>query len=98
MIDFLNEGGIFMYIILAVSVVAVAIIIEKVYMLHFYYKPRQTFFNDIINYVKKEIFHQPSFSAAAPITPLQRSLPFFSTTITTARRRWNPRSARRCRS
>jgi len=59
MIEFLNEGGAFMYIILAVSVVAVAIMIEKFYLLYFFYKPKQTFFDDVIKYVR-----QGDFSAA----------------------------------
>lgn len=53
MIEFIQEGGTFMYIILAVSVVAVAIMIEKFYLLYFFYKPKQTFFDDIVSYVRK---------------------------------------------
>jgi len=58
MINFLTEGGTFMWIILGASVFAGAIIVEKTIQLKSYkYKP--TFFNDIINYVR-----QSDFSAA----------------------------------
>lgn len=53
MIDFLNEGGTFMWVIMTTSIFALAITVEKIYFLFFYYKPRGTFFKDILKHVKQ---------------------------------------------
>ena len=53
MLEFLNSGGPFMWIIMSTSIFAIAIMIEKIYFLFFYYKPKDTFFNDVIKHVRK---------------------------------------------
>lgn len=53
MLEFLNNGGPFMWIIMATSIFAIAIMIEKIYFLFFYYKPKDTFFQDVIKHVRK---------------------------------------------
>jgi len=54
MLHFLNSGGPFMWVIMSVSIFAIAIMIEKIYFLFFYYKPSDTFFNDVIKHIRKD--------------------------------------------
>ncbi len=53
MLKFLNSGGPFMWVIMSVSIFAIAIMIEKIYFLFFYYKPSITFYKDVIKHIRK---------------------------------------------
>lgn len=50
--NFLNEGGVFMYIILGISVIALAFIMERFFALNFQYRYRESFFQKIVKKVK----------------------------------------------
>lgn len=44
LLDFIRDGGQFMYVILGVSVIALALILEKFYALNFHYQFDEAFF------------------------------------------------------
>lgn len=52
MVEFFRAGGEFMYVILAVSIVALAVIVEKFYALTMYYQYDEDFFQGILNLVR----------------------------------------------
>jgi len=56
MLEFLNSGGIFMYFILATSIIAFAIIVERFISLQYSYQPKEKFFKSLIGYLKRNDF------------------------------------------
>ncbi|MBN2693617.1 MotA/TolQ/ExbB proton channel family protein [bacterium] len=54
MLDFIRDGGPFMWVILSTSFFAIAIMFEKIYSIFFYYKPKVTFFNDVLKHVRQK--------------------------------------------
>ena len=57
MLEMLNRGGGFMYIILSVSVVSLALIVERVYVLWFKYRINATqFLSHILSFVDADNF------------------------------------------
>lgn len=50
--DFIRDGGPFMYVILGVSVIALALIFEKLYTLNFFYQFDEAFFQSVISLIR----------------------------------------------
>ncbi len=74
MLDFLNEGGAAMWVILAFSVIAIAIMLERFYVLHFSYAHRANFFNAVIRHVKKRDFSTAQVLCHGTAHPLAKIL------------------------
>ncbi|MCB0405912.1 MAG: MotA/TolQ/ExbB proton channel family protein [Bdellovibrionales bacterium] len=56
-VSFINEGGIFMWVILALSVIASAIILDRFTALSFSYQHSDSFFNSVLHYIRLGNYH-----------------------------------------
>ena len=57
MLEFINSGGGFMWAILGLSIIALAIIIERFFALSFSYSHKGIFFKTVIHYVRLGNLH-----------------------------------------
>jgi len=72
MVEFIQTGGWFMYIILGVSIIALGIIIEKFAVLQFSYAPRESFFDHILRAVKRQDLEKAMFICRNTTHPLSQ--------------------------
>jgi biopolymer transport protein ExbB len=56
--DFIRDGGQFMYVLLGVSMVALALIFEKLYALNFYYQFDEEFFQSVLSLIRGNDFER----------------------------------------
>jgi biopolymer transport protein ExbB len=56
--NFIRDGGEFMYVILAVSILALALIFEKLYALNFHYQFDEGFFQSILSLIRTNDFER----------------------------------------
>lgn len=54
--DFLRDGGQFMYVLMGVSIVAMALILEKLYALNFHYQFDEGFFQSVLSLIRTNDF------------------------------------------
>jgi biopolymer transport protein ExbB len=73
-INFLNAGGIFMWVILAVSILAMAIIVERFCVLHFSYNYDEYYFSHVLRAMRKGQFQEFRKLCNGTVHPLARIL------------------------
>jgi biopolymer transport protein ExbB len=73
LLDFIRDGGQFMYVLLGVSIVALALIMEKLYALNFYYQFDEGFFQSVLSLIRNNDFeraHALCYRAGHPLARL----------------------------